>query len=732
MTKKRSGVKKKKNDRIFKWIPKRALTIVGKSLLTIFLIGTITVSLIATALAIYVFGFVDSSVPFDLSSLKLDNTSIVYATVAGSEQPVELGRLHATENRIWVDYNVMPQQLKDAFICIEDHRYLDHNGVDWKRTISSFANVFLKFYDSTQGGSTITQQLIKTITQDKEVSFKRKIQEIMRAITLEQRSSKDEIFEAYLNTIYLGSGCYGVQVASNVYFGKDVSQLTLAECASLAAIARSPDKYNPRNKPEENVRRRDHALFRMHELGKISDEEYQAALSEELQTIPPTPQQYNSYYVDQVITDVINDLIEKKGYEKIHAENLVYRGGLKIYTAMDKNIQETLENVYKDSKSFPTLKGEEQPQSAMVILGYDGRVVAMVGGRGEKQGNRVLNRATQSKRQPGSAIKPLSAYTQAIELNYLNYASRVLDAPITIMEGGVPKEWPKNYTRTYLGETTLVTAIARSINTVPVRVSQEITPQHCFNFMTNKLHFSSLIASQKIDGKVYSDINLSAMGLGGVTHGVTALELAAGYQIFGNGGFYNKPFTYTKVEDYNGNVLLENKPVSTRAISSDTATVMNKLLQQVVLNPFGTGRSAKIGDMPIIAKTGTTTDDRDRWFVGATPYYVGVVWFGYDTPKVIKGVSGNPSLQAWKTVMTKVHSKLPVKDFPFDPNVVEQSYCIDTGGIATESCPNVAQGWFKKDVIPEVCQAHSELQETLNPDEEPIESEEPEESDETN
>lgn len=722
MLKKRSGVKNKKNNRIFKLKPKKVLTVVGKGFLTFFLIGTITFSLIATALAIYVFGFVDSSVPFDLQSLKLDKTSIVYATVAGSDQPVELGRLHAAENRIWVDYNVMPQTLKDAFICIEDHRYLDHNGVDWKRTISSFANVFLKLYDSKQGGSTITQQLIKTITQEKEVSFKRKIQEIMRAITLEQRSSKDEIFEAYLNTIPLGSGCYGVQAAANYYFGKDVSELTLAECASLAAITRSPETYNPRKKPEENFERRNHVLKRMFELGKITEEEYQTAKAEELKTVPPAPQEYNSYYVDQVITDVVNDLIEKKGFDKIYAENLVYRGGLRIYTAMDKNIQEILESVYEDSSNFQKLKGEEQPQSAMVILDYNGRVVAMVGGRGEKQGNRVLNRATQSKRQPGSSLKPLSAYTQAIELNYLNYASRVLDEPITIVEDGESKLWPKNYSRTYSGETTLVNAIARSLNTVPVRICQDITPRHSFDFLTNKLHFTSLVSSQKINGKVYSDINLSAMGLGGVTHGVTVLELAAGYQIFGNGGFYNKPYTYTKVVDSNGNILLENKPVSTRAISSDTATIMNKLLQQVVLNPNGTGRSAKIGDMPVIGKTGTTSDDKDRWFVGATPYYVGVTWFGYDNPKVISGVSSNPALGVWKTVMNKVHSKMPVKDFNLDSNVVEQTYCIDSGGLATEYCKNVAQGWFKKDVLPEVCQIHVPAQETLNSVEQPLES----------
>jgi len=647
-------------------------------------------------------GFIDNSTDLIAQEYNLDFSSVVYSIDEETGQPVELERLYAEQNRVWVDLEDTPLHLKQAFIAIEDERFESHKGVDWKRTMGATINFIFKG-NRSYGGSTITQQLIKNITGDDERSPIRKIQEIVRAINLERKMSKDQIVEMYMNTIYLGQGCHGVQTAANVYFSKDVSELSLAECASIAGITQYPAKYDPLLNFEAHKEKQEIVLGKMLELGYINQEEHDEAVSAELKLIKGTSKTGNakiqSYYVDQVVLDVMNDLMTRNKMSESAATKAIFKGGLKIYANIDPKVQEGMESVFENNKNFPG----SGTQSAMVVIDpYTGQVKGIVGGRGEKTGNRVLNRATQSLRQPGSSIKPLSVFAPAIEYGLITPATMVDDTPLTI------GDWsPRNSDRDFMGPITTRVALEKSRNIPAVRILDKLTVDRSFDFMTSKLGFTSLVSHEKReDGKIYSDKFLSSLGLGGLTDGVSVMEMTAAYASFVNGGIYTKPTTYTKVIDANGRVILENKIESHRAMSEGTAYTMAKMLSGVV--QYGTGTGARLsGNIFAGGKTGTTTGDIDRWFAGITPNYAGVVWFGYDTPKQMTGL-GNPCVSLWKKVMDSIHKGITINTLPYPANMVERVVCQISGKIATADCgTDVRTDYFKSGTQPSsFCTSH--------------------------
>ena len=694
--------------------------------LTMILTGVFTMSVFLW----YAFIYVDGE--FDLSYLNnsLNYTTVLYGTKDGNE--VEIEKLHGTENRIWADIDDIPLNMQRAVIAIEDERFYSHSGVDIKRTAYAVLNFFNPGSKSVFGGSTITQQLVKNLTDDDEQTITRKIQEMRRAWYLESQYKKDQILEVYLNTIYLSQGCYGVQTAANRYFGKDVKDLTLAECACLASITKSPSAYDPVTNYEKNKERATNVLNKMLELGYITEEEAEAAKAEQLTVSDGSSSgavsaSVKSYYVDAVTDAVINDLINIKGYSKVYAETLVYSGGLQIYTAIDVDVQDCVDSVYNDPDNFPNISAKDSdgnkvtPQSAMAVIDNStGAVVAIAGGIGEKTTARGQNRATMTYRQPGSSIKPLSTYAPGIEYGVCVDGNNALSPSSMILDWYIDeeKQYPKNQSRYESNKrVTLQAGIAQSLNTVAARVNVAVGFKRSINFMIDNLGFTSLVTSEQ--NSSVNDENVAALGLGGLTKGVNVVEMAAAYASFPNDGTYTKPYFYTKVIDQNGRVLLENKAESHTAMSAETARVMNSLLSYAVTS--GTGTPANFGTTEIAGKTGTTSDDYDRWFAGYTAYYTGVVWYGYDYNKTVYYSGANPAATTWKKVMSKVHNGLAYKPLTKPTTLVSAEYCFDSGMLATENCPNIATGSFLPDGVPtESCTMHT-APEPVTPDTTPPE-----------
>ncbi len=677
---------------------------VTRVLLSVFLVLVITGCLTVGTFAVYVFGFVDGTLDDNLDELKLNYTTTIYVKNSETGQYEEYQRLHGEENRIWVSINELPEDLAYAYIAIEDKRFLSHNGVDWKRTVSAFANLFLDFFPSKQGGSTITQQLVKNLTGDNDTDAMRKIREIMRARYVEDNYTKETIMECYLNTIAMGNGLYGAETASEYYFGKSASDLSLCECAALAAMAKEPEKYRPDKNPENNKTRRNTVLFEMYDQGYISKDEYEEAIAQELIITANKADlgeaEVNNWFVDTVIDNVINDLMEQYGYDRDYASKRFYNAGFKIYCTMDPQIQATLEAAYADARNFTAASNSKNPsemvQSAMTIMDYQGHIVAIVGGRGEKTANRSLNRAYNVARQPGSSIKPIGVYAPALEANLITYSSIEQDEPIQTVIDGKTTSWPKNSYSGYRGATTIASALERSVNTVAVRTLQKLTLKNSFDFLTNKVGITTLDEE--------NDLVLGSLALGGCYNGITPTQMTAAYAIFGNGGKYYQPSTYVKITDQYDAVVLE-QPSATVAIGEDTAFIMNKMLQNVIYGSSGTGTAAKFDNIPMFGKTGTTSDNYDRWFVGGTGYYVAACWYGFDTPASLKGVSGNPALNTWKTVMKQVHADLDAQDFVQPDSVVYARYCTSSGMPATNRCSSLANGWYKVSYLP-ACTTH--------------------------
>ncbi len=667
-------------------VTRRALSVILKCIMTVLLIGVIASCIIGCVLTVYVFNtFANSQEVPDITRIMENGTSIVYTQNSDGEW-VESQRLEGI-NRIWADLPEIPDYLQKAVVAIEDERFYSHEGVDWKRTLAAVVNKLLNRSDAF-GGSTITQQLIKVVSDDSDVTIERKIREIFRALEMERDYyTKEEILEAYLNILPLSDGVVGVGAAANYYFGKDVKELSLAECAVIAGITNNPSYYDPYDHPAHAKERQELILDKMHELGFITDDEYIQAYGEELHYKSSARYvETQDYYVDQLIEDVIADLQETYGYNYNYAEQLVYFGGLRIYSYENASVQKMIESVFEDSSNFPDIEGEEEdPNAAVFIMDYEGRVVATVGGRGQKEGNRSLNRSTQSRRQPGSAIKPLATYAPAIDLDIVNYSTLVRDAPIQLPDGSL---WPSNFAQSVgdFGYVTVQYALEDSYNTVPVRILQEMGLETSYNFLTEKLQFTSLEES---------DMDYAPLGLGGFTYGVTVREMCAGFQIFGNGGYYNKPHTYQKVT-LDDEVLLEHTVSTETVIDPATATIMNKLLQKV----FTQGTASSLyGYWPyteVFAKTGTTNDNKDSYFVAGTPYYVGAVWLGYDNNDSLSEYQRAYAKLLWNTCMLKLHEGLDGATFDEWGDVEGHYYSPSTGCVSDSG----SYGYYKTSNVP--------------------------------
>ncbi|MBQ3109797.1 MAG: PBP1A family penicillin-binding protein [Clostridia bacterium] len=646
-------------------------------------------------------------------TLSLNLTSFIY-TVDDEGNAHQLEVLYDEENRVWADLEEIPERLQQAFIAIEDERFEKHNGFDMKRTFGAAMSYIQKKIsgsgDSSYGGSTITQQLIKNITGDDDYSIDRKIQEIYRAYVLEQDLTKDEILELYLNTIYLSQQCNGVKSAAKIYFNKNLDELSLAECATIAGITQFPTKYDPKRNPENNKGRRNVILNKMCELGYITEAERDAAKAEMVVTVDASETDAyistTTYYSDALIEQLLNDLVAEKGVTKAVAEKMLYSGGLKIYAAMDMDIQAIMDEYYLDDSNFPKTNREVPVQSAMVIIDpTTGYVSGVVGGRGPKDSSRTLNRATQSLRQPGSSIKPIAIYAPSVEYGNVVPNTIVTDAPLKI------GSWaPRNDDRGFRGNITVAAALAGSRNVPAVRILQNLGLTRSFNFLTKNYHISSLVDFRETEsGRTFTDKAYAAIGLGGLTDGVSVLEMAAAYVPFVSKGYYYRPSFYTKVLDSKGNIVLDRTPDPQPAISETTAVTMTQMLRGVVTG--GTGTSARLSKMPAAGKTGTTSNNHDRWFVGYTPYYVGAVWYGYDIPASLRGISGNPSARVWKGVMEKVHADLEYRDFNKLDTTRHYLVCADSGLLINSACENFAFGDYTKDQAPKArCDIHSETE----------------------
>lgn len=699
----------------------KAFSYLLNTVLTVMLIGLICALIIGAVFALYIKNYVDTDIDASiLSTSGTDSTTRIYymdytdrENRVGTAVEIEDQRIYSSDNSIWVSYSQMPKDLIDAIVAVEDHRFFSHNGVDWITTVKAMSNYFIG-YKSTFGASTITQQLIKNLTDEDEVKIERKVREIFRALSLEKQLSKPEILEMYLNIVYFGNNCYGVQAAANTYFGKDVSELDLVECAGLVAILKNPSYYEPRYHLEMNdERRRDQVLYTMWEQGIISQEEFDEAYDTELKVLQVDESDSEksgnnvfSWYTEAVFNSVRDDLMEKYGYSKYVASTSIYTGGLRIYTLMDPEVQGVLEEIYEENSSDVFLATSEalQPESSMVVMDpYTGDVLGLVGGRGKKTQNRILNRATGSKRPPGSSIKPISVYAPALEQGIINYGSVVNDSPITLPTGEI---WPKNLPHVWEGNISLARAIATSKNTTAVRILQELTPQESFNFLKNKLHVTSLVESNETeDGRIVSDINLAPLALGQLSYGISVEELTAAYTIFPNLGIYSKPRLYTRVTDSKGTNILNNESEQEIVISEQTASIMTKLLMEVTKYQGGgtANRMQFTTKVDTAGKTGTSTADFDRWFVGYTPYYLAGVWVGYDNNIALSSFASNPASNIWEVVMTRLHDKYlraaeengaELRKFNLSPGVREIRCCTQSGLPATEFCPETSVFYF--------------------------------------
>ncbi len=706
----------------------------GRVIGTILLVFVLTAAIFAGIFSAYINSSMRGRVEVYLDEFETKvSTELYYQEPSSGEWTMYHTLFLDSENRIWADLDQIPKDLQKAVVAIEDKRFYTHKGVDWHGTARAIFRTI--FGGSVQGGSTITQQLVKNVTGDNQNTVKRKVMEIYRAQELEKRYEKDEILEAYLNEVYFGYSCYGVVTASLKYFNKDVSELSLAECASLIAITNNPSLYDPLQTDwglENNRTRQLLVLGAMLEQGKIDQAAYDAAKEENVvfsngytilggrvdvdtdkkddtdadggdeqpEDETKTATSSQSYFTDAVIEDVAAALVEKYGLTdstnpvtgKVttafeQGVNMVYGKGYKIYTTQNPEYQKIAEEVCTDTSNLPYTstytnsygdKETEQLQVGMTIVDpYTGYVVAMVGGAGVKQYDRGWNWAT-SARQCGSAIKPVSVYAPALDDGTINGASTIDDYPVMVLNGSV---YPKNANGRYKGLTPLHTAIARSTNTCAVRVVQEYGTSRSYDFMTNKLGFTTLTSQDAQQ--------VGNMGLGGLDRGVTTEEMAAAFAAFANEGIYTAPRTFIRVEDADGNVILENEAKASVAMKDTTAALMNSLLQEVVNG--GTGYEGRISGMHVAGKTGTTNNDQDRYFVGYTPYYSCAVWVGYvHNQRII--ASGNPAASMWQKVMSRIHADLADKDFFSCSGLTYVKVCADSGLLATDNCAEDCRG----------------------------------------
>ena len=687
-------------------------------------------------------------------------------------------------NRIYTPLSSIPKNLQHAFIAIEDERYYSHNGIDLYGIIrATFLGI--RNQSLSQGGSTITQQLIKNnvlgIQPEKTTMerLERKIKEQSLALELEKIASKQYILEEYLNAINLGEGTLGVQTASQKYFNKDVSELTLSECAVLASITKNPTRLNPVTHPENNASRRSLVLQNMLEQHYITKKEYREALSDDVYTriqknaAAPAKKTTNSYFEDALILQVVKDLKKQLGYDETKAYNAIYSGGLKIYSTQDQQIQKIADSVTNDASNYPkatkialsyslsakTVSGKDvvysdhnlldymrknnlgnqliftdeasaktvvtkfkqyilskgetitnesfqttiQPQISMTIMNQsNGTVEALVGGRGNKTSDLSLNRATGTTRQPGSTFKILSAFLPALDKNHMTLATVYEDAPYNYIDTNRPV---RNYYKGYKGYSTIREAITNSMNVVSAKTIADVTPKTSFEYLMN-LGFSTLVSNETTsNGNVYTDITQS-LSLGGLTYGVTNMELTSAYASIANGGTYQKPVLYTKVVDHNGNILLSNTQKGKRVMKESTAFLLTDAMKDVITK--GTGKSAKLSSsMAVAGKSGTTSNSYDYWFSGYTPYHTASVWMGYD--KNTNFASDNTHKKIWAKVMNEIikTKQEQTTDFKKPADIVKAKVCKESGKLAIKGvCDHDPRGsrviteYFEKGTVP--------------------------------
>lgn len=693
----------------------RFFGILIKIALSLIVIVVCTLGVVTVYGALYVTKGIETGPPVILEEYDSSLSTKFYAKPyadAPEDEYVLVATISGEENRLWATYEETPQYLKDAVVAIEDQHYWEHKGVDWKRTLGAFTNMFLYVRDNF-GGSTITQQLIKNVTGNDEVTVQRKFQEIFDALELEQNYSKEYILENYMNVIFLGNMCYGFKTAAAEYFGKELSELTLLECACLAGITNNPYMYDPYINPKNNRRRTDIILGQMLKQNLITEEEYARAKSQTLSFNRKgqiTETNVWSWFVDEAFVNVRDDLMKQYGWSNVELGNrLIFSGGLSVYLTQDLSIQEKLDSVWYNPDSWPKSKDEEVPEGTMMILDpYNGSIAGLIGSRAPKVANRLENRATQTYRQPGSSLKPLSVYAPAFELGLLTPYDSMLDAPLDF---NVEKDrvWPLNQPEQYDGNMSILQAVAQSKNTIAAKIMRYLlTPEVSRNFVTDRFHLSKIVSTITANGLIDGE---SSMAHGALTLGASVKEMTAAFGVFPTGGTYCEPRTYTKVLDREGKVLMDNPPKRSVSISSMTAYYVNTVLKNAVQT--GTGKAAKLGDMPVAGKTGTTNDNYDRWFCGYTSYYVGACWFGYAIPRDLGKINPNPALQMWTQVMTLVHEGLEPRDFDTPPGLVTAKYCLDSGKQPTVACERdprggrVQQGSYALEDVPtEMCDAH--------------------------
>ena len=719
----------------------------------------------------------------------IDISPLGYATFLYDGDGNQLRKLTApSSNRLPVSIDQIPVDLQHAVVAIEDERFYEHNGIDVRGILRAFVKN-LSSGNLSEGASTITQQLLKNNvftnwTQESTwlERFTRKIQEQYLAVEIEKKiNNKNVILENYLNTINLGAGTYGVQAAARKYFNKDVWNLNLSECTTLAGITQNPTQYNPIEHPEANAKRRKEVLDHMIDQGYITQEQYDQVINDDIYSEIQAAQVLNeetdntvySYFEDELIDQVINDLMNIKGYTRTQAQNLVYSGGLSIYTTQDASIQKILDEEYADPSNYPDYvqyaldyaltvqnpDGEEvnyskemlrlyfqnedpefdllfdsqeegqsyvdrykehvladgstvvaervsfapQPQSSMSIIDqHTGYVKAIIGGRGEKTASLTLNRATDTTRQPGSTFKILSTYAPALNEKGMTLATTFEDEPYNYPDGSPVN----NASKSYGGTTTIRRAIQNSINVVAVKCLEEVTPELGLQYLDN-FGFTTLAhgteADKDADGTIWTDANLP-MALGGLTHGVTNIELCAAYAAIANNGNYIEPIYYTKILDHNGNVLIEKNSAGRSVIKESTAWLLTSAMEDVVNQ--GTGTACQLDDMTVAGKTGTTDAYNDLWFVGYTPYYTCAVWSGFDNNEKLPEDARDFHKNLWKKVMTRIHEGLPDKDFDMPASVEKISICEETGLLPRAGCPVITEYFDIGDVPTDYCDQH--------------------------
>lgn len=681
---------------------KSVLKALGKILITVFSVILVAVIVCGISLSIYIFTLASEPTGIDLKARSLNQTSFIYVKDKDTGEFKEYQTLYSTENRIWVGMQDIPQAMKDAVVAIEDKRFEDHNGVDWTRTMSAVVNLITG--DDFYGGSTITQQLIKNITDDNEVSINRKIREICKALKLEQEYTKDQILEAYLNVVNFGNNCQGVEAAAQLYFDKSITDCSIAECAAIAGITQNPSLWNPLVYPENNKERRELVLKEMYDQGKITKSEYEEALKEsETMTFvgfqsdndeDDDDDYVQNWYIDQVFYDLRDDLALYYNISEEAASEKLYTEGLKIYCAMDEEMQEYIE---KEAQNIDKTY-DYGLQIGSVMMGFDGRVIATVGSSEQKTQALQWDRATHSTLQPGSSIKPVIVYPYAIDNKMIHYSSILKDEPLEKYQyvDGQLVSGPSNAYGSYNGDMLLPDAIEWSSNATVAQTMELIGgPSVAYEQAVTKMGFAHL---SEEDAQ-----NTGALSLGGMNGGVTVREMAAAYTYMGNGGLYYEPYTYYYVTDSEDNIIIDNREaVPKQAYSAETAGIMNRLLSYNVTNSTHTNASyARISGWDIVGKTGTTDYDKDSWFCGMSPYGVMATWTGFDQPQSITQYGKTTAARFFANIMGKYLEGKEQKEYNISPNLVPAQYNPYNGLlVSTDNTYGKYVGYYTEDNMP--------------------------------